>query len=289
MAFTESSYHTRLTGRRIVELLLVPCVLCLVAARGSAQTSAYTIGAQDVLTVTVWEHQDLSGRFSVEADGTISLPLIGRARIGGLTIQSAERSLEKLLADGYVKNPHVGIEVDQYRSHQVFVMGEVRQPGAIPFTGELTLLAALARAGGATERAGSEAVLVRPGDRADVSSPALPDTPGTSSRTMRIDLADLQRGGAGAAIDLRPGDTIFVSKAPTVFVSGEVSRPGEYPIRNETTLLQALALAGGVTDRGSAKRTRVVRVVNGRETEMDLKPNERVQAGDTIIVRERLF
>jgi polysaccharide export outer membrane protein len=270
-------------------LVVALLVISLPSRPASAQSSEYAIGPQDVLIITVWEHADLSGKFSVEADGTISFPLIGRTKVGGLTVQSAEQVLQKLLSDGYVRQPQVRIAVEQYRSQQIFVMGEVRSPGGYPFTGELTLLEALAKAGGATERAGSEVVLVRPADGAHTSGPVLPDAKGGASQVTRINLEELQRKGSVGAVELRPRDTIFVPKAETVFVFGHVARPGEYPIRSATTLLQALSLAGGVTDRGSTRRIQVVRIVDGRETKLDIKVHEIVQPGDTIIVRERFF
>lgn len=273
---------------RAALLVIALCALSL-APRPAAQSGDYIIGPQDVLTVSVWEHADLSGTFTVEADGTISCPLIGRTKVAGQTVQTAERTLEKLLANGFVKQPQVRIAVEKHRSQRVFVMGHVRTPGEFPFTGELTLLEALARAGGATERAGLEVVLVRPADSDDLSGPVLPDAPGAASEITRIDLEDLQRKGSAGALKLRPRDTIYVPEAQKIFVFGQVARPGEYPIRTATTLMQALSLAGGVTDRGSTKRIQVVRVVDGLEKKLDIKLNERVFGGDTIIVRERLF
>ena len=286
--FTERG-QTRLSARGTASLLFIALCALYLAPGPAAQSGEYIIGAQDVLTIIVWEHEDLSGTFSVEADGTISCPLIGRTKVAGQTVQTAERTIEKLLANGFVKKPQVRIAVEKYRSQRVFVMGHVRTPGEYPFTGELTLLEALARAGGATERAGSEVLLVRPAETADISGPVLPDAPGGAAQVTRIDLEELQRKGAVAALELRPRDTIFVPEAQKVFVSGQVARPGEYPIRTGTTLLQALSLAGGVTDRGSTSRVQVVRVVDGREKKLDIKLNERVYGGDTIIVRERFF
>ena len=260
----------------------------LAAAAPFAQPAGYTIGRQDVLTVAVYEQPDLSGKFTVENDGTISLPLLGRTKVEGLTVQAAERTLQALLADGFVRKPQVTIVVEQYRSQQIFVMGEVKSPGGYPFTGTLTLLAALALAGGASEHAGAEVVLVRPASPADAARPILP-TGGESSQITRIDLTELQRTGAVGALALQAGDTIFIPRAETIFVFGQVSRPGEYPIRKGTTLLQALSLAGGLTDRGSTKRIKVRRTVDGRDTELSLKLQDLVRPGDTIVVKERFF
>jgi polysaccharide biosynthesis/export protein len=269
-----------------VPILLLP--FCLAVPRASAQSGEYVIGPQDVLTITVWDRAELSGKFPVEADGSISYPLIGRTTVGGLTVQRAEQALEKRLSDGYLKKPQVSIAVEQYRSQQIFVMGQVRTPGAYPFTGELTLLEALACAGGLTPEAGSEVILTRATD-ADVTGPVAADAPQGAAQVTRIDLADLQRAGVRSTLELRPGDTIFVAEAETVFISGQVARPGEYPVRPGTTLRQALALAGGVTDRGSTRRIQVIRAVDGRETELRLGLHEPVRPGDTIVVRERLF
>ena len=104
--------------------------LLVSAAPAQAQSAGdYVIGAQDVLTIHVFDQADLGGKFTVEADGTFSFPLIGRVKAGGLTLRSFEGELKKQLADGYFNNPQVTVAVEQYRSQRVFVMGEVRSPG----------------------------------------------------------------------------------------------------------------------------------------------------------------
>ena len=281
--------HKRPTLRAAVRVALTLALLCPAVTPLFAQSSDYVIGAQDVLVITVWEHPDLTGKFSVEGDGTIGFPLIGRTKVAGLTVQQAEQTIHKLLAEGYVKQPQVSIAVEHYRSQQIFVMGEVKSPAGYPFTGELTLLEALARAGGVTEKSGSEILVVRPAGGANVSGPALPPRDGESADVTRIDLTDLQNKGSVAALRLRPGDTIFVPKAETIFVFGQVTKPGEYPIKKGTTLLQALSLAGGLTERGSTRRLKVIRLTGGKETEIGIKLHDLVQPGDTIVVKERFF
>ena len=88
---------------------------------------------------------------------------------------------------------------------------------------------------------------------------------------------------------LRAGDTIFVPKAETVFVSGHVRTPGEYVIRPGMTVRQALALAGGVTDRGTERRIQIIRMVQGKQVTIGADPQATVQAGDTIVVKERFL
>ena len=97
----------------------------------SAQTD-YTIGVQDVITITVYDQADLTGKFTVDADGSLTFPLVGRVKAAGLTLRGLEDELKKRLADGFIRNPQVTAAVETFRSQRIFVMGEVRAPGAVP-------------------------------------------------------------------------------------------------------------------------------------------------------------
>lgn len=250
----------------------------------------YVIGSQDVLVITVWDQTDLSGKFTVEADGSFTFPLIGRIKAGGLTLREFESEIKKRLADGYFKNPQVSVAVEQYRSQRIFVVGEIRNPGAYPLTGDMTLIEALARAGSALPTASEEAIIVRPKSGAPAMRPLLPNETETESETIRIDIRELQSGALSKNVGLRDGDTVFVPRAETVYVFGQVKNPGAYPLqRRDTTVLQALALAGGVTDRGAPNRVKIARIVAGQKVEIKAKLTDKVLPGDTIIVPERIF
>ena len=106
---------------------------------------------------------------------------------------------------------------------------------------------------------------------------------------MHINLETLQRGALSQNVMLRSGDTIFVPRAESVFVSGQVNRPGEYVIRAGMTVRQVLSLAGGVTDRGSARRIQIIRQVDGKESTVGADLQDKVKNGDTVLVRERFF
>jgi polysaccharide export outer membrane protein len=262
----------------VLVLQLAPC----------AEQPDYLVGAQDVLTITVWDQADLSGKFTVEADGTFTFPLIGRIKAGGLGLRAIEAELRRLLSDGYFKNPQVSVAVEQYRSQRVFVVGEVRSPGTYSLTGNMTLIEALSRAGSTTAGASGEAVIARLGTGASEIGAAAPDA--SDAETVRVDLAALQSGALDKNIALRDGDTIYVPRAETIYVFGQVKNPGMYPLQQaDTTVLQALSLAGGVTPRGATNRVRVVRLVDGRETQVKVKLGDVVRAGDTVIVPERFF
>ena len=253
----------------------------------SREPALYVVGPSDVLAITVFNQPQLTGKFAIEADGTLAFPLVGRIKVGGLNIRAVEDDLRKRLANGYLTDPQVNVTVEQYRSQQIFVMGEVKQPGTLQFTGAMTLIEALARVGSPTDHAGSEVVVVRPPGPPEATAKLPSNSP--NSETIRVDLQGLQTGELSQNIVLRAGDTIFVPRAPTVFVSGQVKTPGEYVIRGRMTVRQAIALAGGVTDRGSGRRIQIVRQVDGKETTLNADLQTPIQAGDTIVVRERFM
>jgi polysaccharide export outer membrane protein len=264
-------------------LLFIP----LASFTASAQSAGdYVIGPQDVLTIQVFDQADLGGKYSVETDGTFSFPLIGRVRAGGLTLRSFEGELRKRLADGFFRNPQVTVGIEQYRSQRVFVMGEVRQPGPVALTGGMTLIEALARAGSTLPTASGEVSIVRATQGA--KGPVLPDQ-GEAAEVFNASIRQLESGSLKRNIELRDGDTIFVPRAQTVYVFGQVKNPGAYAVQKETTVLQALSLAGGVNENGAMNRVRVARIVKGEKQEIKVKLTDLVQPGDTLIVPERYF
>ena len=267
---------------------LASAVLLAFASVSSGQSAAdYVIGPQDVLTIQVFDQQDLGGKYTVEADGTFSFPLIGRIKAGGLTLRAFETALKAKLADGYFKNPQVTVAVEQYRSQRVFVMGEVRQPGPVPLTGGMTLIEALARAGSTLPTSSGEVTIVRAPQGA--KGPITPDAAAPGVQTFRATIRDLESGQLKQNIELRDGDTIFVPRAELIYIFGQVKNPGSYGIQKDTTVLQALSLAGGVTPNGAMGRLKIVRIVNGQKKELKVKLTDIVLPGDTIIVPERYF
>lgn len=257
------------------------CLLVLGTSLARAQTD-YIVGSQDVLTITVFGEAELTGKFTVEQDGTFTFPQLGRIKGAGITLRQLEAELKKKLADGYLKNPQVAVAIETYRSQRILVLGEVRSPGEYQLNGEMTLLAALARAGSTTPSASKQAVIVRPPRKK-------PGSEGGDAEIIRIDLVDLQAGNTALNIALQDGDTVNVPKALSVFVTGQVRTPGAYAVDSGTTVLQALSLAGGLTDRGSDSRISVQRTVSGKRIEIKAKLTDIVEPGDTVIVKERFF
>src|SRR5262245_40708643 len=137
---------------RTIFLAALLCAAPALPVNGQERASAsgvsdYTIGPQDVLAITSYDQADLSGKFTVEADGTFTYPLIERVRAGGLTLRQLEAQLRKQLVDGgFFKNPQITVAVESYKSQKVFVVGEVRLPGPYTLSGNMTLVEVLSRA-----------------------------------------------------------------------------------------------------------------------------------------------
>ena len=189
--------------------------------------------------------------------------------------------------DGYFKNPQITVSVETYKSQRVFIVGEVRTPGTYPLSGNTNLVEALARAGSTLPSASGEAVIVHAGENAD--GPTMP-TQTDDPDIVRVDLRELENGTFSLNARLLDGDTIFVPRAQSVYVFGQVKTPGAFSLQQQsTTVLQALSLAGGVTDRGSTARIKIIRIVNGEKKELKAKLTDLVQPGDTVVVSERFF
>ena len=256
------------------------------AAQEPQKTADYLVGPQDVLNITVFDEPTLSGRFRVDNDGSFAFPFIGRVNADGLTLRAIEADIRRRLGEGYLRNPQVTIEVDQFRSQNVFVMGEVRSPGKYSLSGNVTLIEALAQAGSVTASAGTEVMILHPRQ-----AKAVPTLPGeqVDADTTRVNLREIEAGKLSENIVIRDGDTIFVPKAERFFVIGQVRNPGSFVHERGMTVLQAISLAGGVTDRGSNRRVRIVRIVDGKKQEIDVNPTDAVEPGDTVVVRQRLL
>jgi len=249
----------------------------------------YVIGPQDNLSITVVGEEELTKNFRVDTDGTLTFPFLGRVPAAGLTLEDLQRRLTTLLKAGEIlRNPQVRVEVDQYKSRSVFVIGEVRVPGKITMTGTtLTLLEALAQAGSPTANASSEIIVVHPSR----SGTTVGGVPGADIEGERITVKrrDLELGIAGREIVLQDGDIINVPVAERFYIYGYVRNPGTYILDPGMTLQQAIALAGGLADRGSDRRIKAKRVINGKLTEVSLRLEDKVLANDTIDIPSRFF
>jgi polysaccharide export outer membrane protein len=292
-----------------------------------APAADYEIGAGDVLKVIVIGQPEMTGDFAVDAEGMLSFPILGKVKASDNTTLGVERKITILLADGILKRPQVTVTVAEYGSQKVFVTGEVQRPGQYPLKSDRTLLALLGDVGGLGPNVGHEVIVVRPPAGSDApalvspadapesgSAPAgevsVPEAAPTTtsaeptpppvgipglpflaqgSEVFHISLLELQSGNPEKNIALRAGDTVYFPKAAQVYVMGSVARPGSYRYQEGMTVLQALTFAGGATERGSAGRTKVIRIVNGKKVERKVKATELILPEDTLVVPERFF
>jgi polysaccharide export outer membrane protein len=279
---------TRALALLAVALLAEPCAaerlafeLGAVSPPAAFQPSeAYRIGAGDTLRITVYQSPDLSLETRVTESGVISFPLVGRVEMGGLSIADAEAALAASLKKGdFVKNPQVMIVVTTVRANQVSVLGQVGRPGRIPLdvTG-MRLTEVLALAGGVVAGVGADSVVLV-GQR--------------SGKPFRreIDLARVfTEEGRADDLVVMPGDSIWVDRAPQVYLYGEVQRPGQFRLERGMTVMQALAVAGGLTQRGTLRGLEVRRAsASGRGQTVEPAMDDLLRAGDVMFVHESLF
>jgi polysaccharide biosynthesis/export protein len=245
------------------------------------ETASYVIGPQDQLAITVYDEPDLTNRYRVDDAGFIAFPLISRIAAAGLTVAEFEDRLKATLANGYIRNPQVRVDIEQYRSRSVVVTGSVRAPQKLTMTGSsMTLLEALALAGSPTAEASNEVIVTRRRPNAEK-----PD----DLEEIRVNRRDLELGRSGRDVLLRNGDIVHLPMAQRFYVDGHVRNPGLFVLEPGMTVQQAIALAGGLSERGSDRGIVARRLVNGKMTDVEVKLDDRVQAGDTIVVRQRFF
>jgi polysaccharide export outer membrane protein len=250
----------------------------------------YQLGPSDVLGIKVFGEEALNNTYTVDSDGSITFPMIGRIQVAGKTTREIEEHVTKLLAPDYIRRAQVSVEIATYRSRSIYVIGEVRNPGRYNIQGPQTLLEVIAHAGSTTPTASNTIIVQRykDGIAAAVSAPALPGDTG-SAEIMRVSLEDLREGRLTANILLQDNDTIIVPPAERYYVSGQVKQPGSFVLRPGMTVRQAIAEAGGLTDRGSTRGIKIMRTVKDKEVELDADMSDLVQPNDTIRVRQRLI
>ena len=291
MLYTLLSLAVLLTGQAAVPAQAPDPAKQAPAPPGPQSFNAiYQLGPTDVLGIKVFGEEALNNTYTVDSDGSITFPLIGRIQVAGKTTREIEEHVTKLLAPDYIRRAQVSVEIATYRSRSIYVIGEVRNPGRYNIQGPQTLLEVIAHAGSTTPTASNTIIVQRykDGIAAAVSAPALPGDTG-SAEIMRVSLEDLREGRLTANILLQDNDTIIVPPAERYYVSGQVKQPGSFVLRPGMTVRQAIAEAGGLTDRGSTRGLKIMRKIKDKEVELDADMSDLVQPNDTIRVRQRLI
>ena len=221
----------------------------------------------------------------VDNDGTIDFANLGRVSVAGKSPRQIEEDLKKALLDKKIlTRVSMTVTVKEFRSQNIHVMGAVRQTGIYPIKGGTSMLAtAIAEAGGFSETAGSYVVVVHNQGNPDAAAKV---TDVREENKIIIQRTHIEQAHPDARIALRNGDTVFVPKAEIFYVSGQVKNPGEYTLRPNMTIAEAVTLAGGYNERAKTS-PEIHRTVNGKLEKRDAKEADVVRAGETVHVPAR--
>ncbi len=268
--------------RRRAAVLLAACGFIGLPSGALAQAAANAepvLGPGDQVRMTVYQNPDLSVEQRVSELGSIAVPLIGAVRVGGLSVPQAQALVEKMLRDGgFVIKPQVTIQTVQIRSSQMSILGQVAKPGRYPIESVGSKVSEMiATAGGVLPGGADVFTLVGQRDGKPVK--------------LDIDLPlILQSGRSDLDVQVANGDIVYVDRAPTIYVYGEVQRPGQVRLERGMTLMQALASAGGLSARGTERGIRVNRKdAAGVTRVVEPKLNDTLKDDDVVYVKESLF
>jgi len=261
----------------------------MVQAQDLPTVSTSRLGPRDTIEIKVLQDDKLNARVTVSDDGQISIPLVGKVDVSGLTAREIEARLKSILEARFLTKADVSVQVVEFGNKPISVVGAVTHPGSIGTSGNMTLIQAITQAGGLAPGYGKTLYVLRTG------------TNGLSEQ-LAIDVEELLvTGNPDLNIPLAPNDVINVPmEVPmTVYVFGEVIHPGPISLKRSQnpTLLQAIAAAGGPTDRAS-RTANIKRMVNGRSVIVKANyrrlaegndPDIPLQDGDTIFIKESAF
>ena len=274
-------------------IMLIPFILMVsIILFGQARfTADYKIGAKDLIEISVFGLNDMNKTVRVSEGGKITLPLLGEVEVEGLTKTELEKKLSQLFEEKYLQSPQVTVFIKEYQSKRISVLGAVGKPGPYELLGRQTLLQLISEAGGLTENAGDKIIVIRP----------LQD--GTST-VFKISIDDLfLEGDASLNIPLQANDIINipVDKEVFIYVFGQVKRPGALKVKksNIPTLLQAIAQAGGFSERASKGKVLIKRIdkdgeeqkikVNVKDIIKGKKKDIQLLENDVVYVPETIF
>ncbi|HYV56634.1 MAG TPA: SLBB domain-containing protein [Candidatus Nitrosopolaris sp.] len=259
-------------------------LLALATERSEPPRGGYRIGADDVLQIRIPDLVNGQESFRVNAAGEVTLPVLGPVRAAGLTARMLEGEIARALVDGGIlRAPQVTVEVTEYRSRMVSVVGSVERPGPYPLTRPGATVADLVWAAGGPSKDAGRLVHFSPAP----DGQALFD--GTAAGALvHLDLETLlHASGQDAHVfnpEVRPGDIIDVPPAGTVHVDGWVERPGSYPVTRGLTLAGAVAAAGGLRFAADRRHVRLQRVAASGEQRSFTIDLDAVAAGRTADV-----
>jgi polysaccharide biosynthesis/export protein len=261
--------------KKAIHIVFVIFLIVLNGYKASGQD--YLVGPGDVLSITVYDNDDLKTKVRVASNGTIVMPLLGQVNVNKLSISAITEKLTRLLAGGYIVNPQVNVFVDEFRSKKVVILGNVRNPGLIELSGPTTFLELVSKAGGFDKDAGDTATIKRKVDGKD--------------DVIVINLVSLVKGGdMSQNVQIGDEDTVYIASAGMCYVTGEVGQPGTYPCGEGATVLKLVTLAHGFNGKAAKSSINIVRMVNNKKNVLEkVSLDTLVMHNDVIVVPESFF
>jgi len=251
--------------------------LALVLTATTALAADYQVGANDTLDVVVYDNPDLSSSVNVSANGTINFPLVGEINVAGKTTRQIEGLIKtRLIAGKLLRDPQVRVTVANFKSQSIAVLGAVNKPGKFAMEGARTVLDVIAEAGGLTGDAGDKILLVKRG--------------GGREKTLTVDMHNFNIGDFSKNYEVGSGDVLIIPKNDSFYIYGEVRSPGLYRLEKNMTVMQALSVGGGLTDRGTQKKLVISRRnKSGKVLELKAGLTDSIRPDDVIYVKESIF
>jgi polysaccharide export outer membrane protein len=259
-------------------LVLWMMAMLLALGAGAAGAADLSLGAGDVVKISVYGSPDLTLETRVSDSGAITFPLVGQVAVGGLSVPAAEKKLGGLLeSGGFLRKAQVNIIVTSAQSQLVSVLGQVNRPGRYPLDGKRSVMDLLAMAGGISAEGGDTISLIR-------------KRGGATSKEV-VDVLEMIRSGElKQDYELSGNDVLYVERSPRFYIYGEVQRPGTFRLERSMTVLQALSVGGGLTPRGTERGMRIKRRdAAGQLQVIDAKHDDVLRADDVVYVKESLF
>jgi polysaccharide export outer membrane protein len=283
---------------------ITPAIFLLLMIFSAASVAEYMIGPGDVLSVTVWGEDDISGKFMVSNTGTIYHFLLGEVKVAGKTVDEVRKMVSEALSKDYLKNPRVKVAVEEYHSYKVFILGEVARPGSFELKEKSRLLDVILLAGGPTQNAGDEISILR----------TVKENGEDKLKQESVSISKLfSEGKMDQNLDLVDRDVIYISRSISgvtsrigdknlnvYYVVGEVKKPGAFEYKAGYTVLNALLEAGGFTELAAPNSTKIIRGDGLKKEVLKVKLGDVVEKGekdkdvllkqgDMIIVPESWF
>lgn len=253
--------------------------MCFLASKASAEEiRGNVLGPGDIIKILVFGHPDMTTDAKVSENGNITFPLLGEIVVEGLTPMETERKLANLLESrDILRKPQISVFTASLQSQMVSILGYVRNQGRYPIEGKRSLTEVIAMAGGITPDGADIVTLIRRSEE--------------KYTKLVIDVLEMIRSGdLRQDLNIRSDDLVYVERAPRFYIYGEVQRAGTYKLERNMTVIQALSIGGGLTQRGTERGLRIQRRdANGHLQLLKVTASDLVEPDDVIFIKESLF